>query len=295
MKICVFGLQHLGCVTAACLAEKGFVVTGLDPNETSVQFLNRGISPIYEENLNDLISKNLGVNLKFTTNIKSALEDAEIIWVTFDTPVDENDIADTEYVKKQIISLYPHLQEGTTILISSQLPMGTTIKLEKEYNKWFKNQVEFAYSPENLRHGTAIEIFNNPRRIIVGAKDENNILLKILLRTICQNTIYMSVESAEMVKHTLNAFLATEIAFINEISLVCEKTGANIKDVEKGLMSDYRIGDKGFLRAGKHYTGGTLGRDVEYLRKISSELRLESNLLRSIKKSNDNHEKYERD
>jgi len=290
MKICVFGLNHLGCTTAACLADKKeFVVTGLDFNKERVSNLNRGIAPIEELFLNKLISKNLGINLRFTTDIKSALKDAQIIWVTYDTPVDNNDVANTEYVKNQIISLYPYLTSNMTILISSQLPVGSTKELEEKYREQFKNDVNFAYSPENLRHGKAIEIFNNPVRIIVGSKDENNIPLKLLLRTICTNVIWMSVESAEMVKHSLNAFLAMEISFINEISLICEKTGANIKDVEIGLKSDSRVGEKAFLRAGEHYTGGTLGRDVEYLENISDDFFLNSKLIKSINKSNNDH------
>jgi UDPglucose 6-dehydrogenase len=292
MKICVFGLQHLGCVTAACLADKGFVITGLDPNIENVEFLNRGISPIFEPNLNELIYRNLGINLKFTTDIKSALKDTKITWVTFDTPVDGNDIANTLYVKHQIFSLYPHLSPDTVILISSQLPVGSTRKLQEEHTRWFKNYVTFAYSPENLRHGKAIEIFNNPERIIVGTNTKNNVnILDKLFKTINPNIIWMSLESAEMTKHALNAFLATQITFINEISLICKETGADVEDVEKGLKSDSRIGKKAFLKAGKHYSGGTLGRDVQYLREISDDLNLKSTLLKSISESNNNHKK----
>ena len=295
MKICVFGLWHLGLVTAACLADKGFNVVGLDQNKIEIEKLNKGIIPLEEPNLKELTLKGIrNKKLSFTDSICDAMRNTEILWITIDTPVDKNDIADTNYVMCETINTFPYISSGTTILISSQLPVGSTLQLQEifELEHTDKSDVNFAYSPENLRHGRAIEIFNNPGRIIVGAKDENNMSLKILLRTICQNTIYMSLESAEMVKHTLNAFLATEIAFINEISLICEKTGANIKDVEKGLMSDSRIGDKGFLKAGKHYTGGTLGRDVEYLHQMSNSLDLKSSLIRAISESNYNHKKY---
>lgn len=290
MKICVFGLGHLGCVTAACLADKGFEIVGLDPSESIVNNLNKGIPPIFEPGLEELINKNLNKNLRFTTNMYSATKNADIIWITFDTPVDDKK-ADEIYVKRQIMWLFSYLQDRMTVLISSQLTVGTTNYLREEYRKWFKNSVEFAYSPENLRHGKAIEIFNDPIRIVVGSENESNIPLKILLRTICKNVMWMSSESAEMTKHALNSFLATEIAFINEIATICKETGANIRDVEMGLKSDPRIGYRGFLNSGEAYSGGTLSRDVQYLKKISDDLNLKSTLIRSINESNNNHKK----
>ena len=285
MKICVFGLWHLGCVTAACLADKGYIVTGLDPNKEVINNLYKGISPIQEPYLDELINRNLGINLAFTTNIEEAMKDTNIVWVTFDTPVDNNDNADELYVKQQIMSLYPYFRDDMTILISSQLSVGSTTKLEKEYKNWFKRDVSFACSPENLRLGKAIEVFNNPERIIVGVK-EKVMPLKLynLLASICSNLIFMIPESAEMTKHALNSFLATEITFINEIARICEISGADVRDVEKGLKSDSRIGEKAYLKAGSAFAGGTLARDLMFLNHIKY-----MPVLSSVIESNDDH------
>jgi len=296
MKICVFGLWHLGCVTAACLADKGYNVIGLDPNEDIVNNLNKGISPIQEPHLDELIKLKLYDNLHFTTNIQSALKDAQIIWITFDTLVDDNDNADEIYVKRQIMSIFPYVANGTIVIISSQLSVGSTRKLEKEYRNWywFKKDVHFAYSPENLRLGKAIAVFNNPERIIVGINDyeKGNKTIVKLLGQFCINPdcniIWMSPESAEMTKHALNSFLATEVAFINEIATICEKTGANVRDVELGLKSDSRIGYKAYLNAGSAFSGGTLARDLQFLNSIKT-----MPLLSSVIDSNDDHKWWE--
>ncbi len=285
MKICVFGLWHLGCVTAACLSDKGFDVVGLDPDKNVVDNLNKGIPPISEPGLEELIEKNLDENLHFTTDIQSALKDADVVWITFDTPVDDNDNADEIYVKQQIMSLFPYLQSGMTVLISSQLSVGSTRKIEEEYKKLFKNpNVYFVYSPENLRLGKAIEIFNNPERIIIGYnKYPGNNIFEILYN-FSSYIISMSPESAEMTKHALNSFLATEIAFINEIATICEKTGADIRDVERGLKSDSRIGEKAYLKAGSAFAGGTLARDLRFLYSIKITPQISATL-----ESNDHH------
>jgi UDPglucose 6-dehydrogenase len=291
MKICVFGLWHLGLVTSACLANKGFDVVGLDLSEDVIYNLNvTDISiPLSEPKLLETIHDcMLRRKLRFTNDIKDAVKDADIVWVTFDTPVDDNDKADTRYVEDQIRSIFPYLK-NTTVLISSQLPVGSTTKLSNEFNKYFSSfNVEFAYSPENLRLGKAIEVFNNPERIIIGVKDKSmSLRLNFVLKSICENIIWMSPESAEMTKHALNSFLATEIAFINEIALICEKTGADVRDVERGLKTDSRIGEKAYLKAGSSFAGGTLARDLNFLNSIE-----ETCLISSVIKSNDEHKMW---
>ena len=287
MKICVFGLWHLGCVTAACLADKGFEVVGLDPSEEVVNNLNKGIPPISEPELENLIEINLDDNLQFTTEMESAIKDAEVVWVTFDTPVDDNDNADEIYVKQQIMSIFPYLQSGMTVLISSQLSVGSTRKIEEEYRKWFKNpNVYFAYSPENLRLGKAIDVFNNPERIVIGINRDHASVgtLESLFEDNYSKILWMSLESAEMTKHVLNSFLATEVAFINEIATICERTGADIRDVERGLKSDSRIGQKAYLKAGSSFAGGTLARDLKFLNSIKITPQISATL-----ESNDEH------
>jgi UDPglucose 6-dehydrogenase len=295
MTVCVFGLWHLGCVTAACVAEH-FPTIGLDPGTRTIASLNDGEPPLFEPGLADLIKSGISRGaLRFTTDLGDALSAADIIWVTFDTPVDEEDRADIAYVERQIFSLFPHLREGATVLISSQLPAGTTRRIETAYRNAFPNgTARFAYSPENLRLGKAIEVFRRPGRIVVGARDDDGSPLKSFLGAFCDNLIWMSVESAEMTKHALNAFLANSIAFINEIAAISEEVGADAKEVERGLKSDDRIGPRAYLGAGGPFAGGTLARDISFLTSAARSLGLPAPLLDSVRLSNDLHKEWPR-
>lgn len=296
MKICVFGLWHLGCVTAACAAQR-FPTIGLDPDPKVIAELQAGRPPILEPGLEDLIRDgHASGHLRFTNDARDALAEADIVWVTFDTPVDEDDRADVGFVEFQIASLFPHLREGSMVLISSQLPVGTTSRIEAAYRGAYAGKhVHFAYSPENLRLGKALEVFRSPGRIVIGTRTaEDRERLIPLLTPFCDNLIWMSIESAEMTKHALNAFLANSIAFINEIAAVCEGVGADAKQVEKGLKSDERIGPRAYLGAGGPFAGGTLARDISFLTSTASSLDLPAPLLESIKHSNDLHKHWPR-
>ncbi len=295
MKICVFGLWHLGSVIASCLAEKGFEVVGLDPDSNRINHLNKGISPIFEPGLEDLIKKSLvSKKLVFTTDEKIALNKTNIIWVAFDTPVDEADRADVDYVIDQVKKLFVHLESGMIVLISSQLPVGSTRQLQQAFLKQYpKKKVVFAYSPENLRLGKAIESFTKSERIVVGLRNyEGKEKLEATFKLFCDNIEWMSVESAEMTKHGLNAFLATSITFINEIAILCEKVGADAREVERGLKSDPRIGIKSYLKAGAAFAGGTLARDVVYLDAIGRSLSISIPLITAVNVSNQEHKMW---
>lgn len=290
-KICIYGTYHLGCVTAACLADRGFEVVGLDDSD-KIKKLNKGVSPIFEPGLEKLIKKGLeNKNLSFTDDVKAALESTDVLWVTFDTPVDDNDNADVEYVMNKVRDTFQYIEPNTLVIISSQLPVGSTTKLQEEYDEKYPHAIPFVYIPENLRLGKAIEIFTNPNRIIVGLGEnidiENNDInihkIEKILTSFCKNfckndselvtrlrnIIWMSVESAEMTKHALNAYLATSIVFANEVAEICESVGADYKDVERGLRTDPRVGMKAYIKAGNAYAGGTLARDVRFLQDIS--------------------------
>src|SRR5579872_5232057 len=239
MTVCVFGLWHLGCVTAACTAER-YSVIGLDPDAQNVAGLSAAQPPIFEPGLSELIqSGTTGGTLRFTTDLREAGA-ADLVWVTFDTPVDDLDRADSGFVETQIRSLFPYLKSGTLVLISSQMPVGSTSRVAHQYRSEFpETDVGFAYSPENLRLGKALSVFRNPGRIVVGvsrACDRER--LSVFLAPFCSNLVWMSVESAEMTKHALNAFLGNSVAFMNEIARVCEQTGADAKEVEQGLKTE---------------------------------------------------------
>jgi UDPglucose 6-dehydrogenase len=296
MRICVFGLWHLGSVTAACVAEQ-FPTIGLDPDPGTVARLQAGQPPILEPGLADLIRAGISRDmLRFTTDLSEAASEADIVWVTFDTPVDEEDRADVEYVEARIASLFPYLRDGATVLISSQMPVGSTRRMADLYNERYPGRdIHFAYSPENLRLGKALEAFRNAQRIVVGTQtsteDES---LRQVLEPFCHNLVWMSNESAEMTKHALNSFLANSVAFANEIGALCEETGADAKEVERGLKTDERIGPRAYLGAGGPFAGGTLARDLSFLITRAGQVGVPVPLLESIRRSNDLHKNWPR-
>ncbi len=295
MKVCVLGLWHLGSVTAACLASVGHDVTGLDSNSGIVEKLQTAVPPVSEPGLNNLIREGINAErLRFTTNAKIAISSAEVLWVTYDTPVDENDQADVEFVFQEVVKLLSFLSIDTTVLVSAQLPVGSIRRFEDiSAEKYPEKNIRFAYSPENLRLGKSLDVFLYPDRVVVGVRrPEDREILGRLLAPITQNILWMSVESAEMTKHAINAFLGMSITFINEIASICENIGADAREVEAGLKSETRIGPAAYLSPGAAFAGGTLARDIEFLKDIGSSNNLVNPLISAVRKSNDEHKKW---
>ena len=292
MNVAVVGLWHLGTVTAACLAAGGHNVIGFDPDAASTASLERGQPPIFEPGLEPLVREELSSGrLRFATDPKTALEHAAVVWITFDTPVDEDDRADVDAVVSAVKALFRWLADGCVVLISSQVPVGTTRRIEEVFAREAGGRhVAFAYSPENLRLGNAIEIFRRPDRVVVGVRrKEDRARISELLRPFSERIEWMSVESAEMTKHALNAFLATSVTFINEVAALCEKVGADASEVERGLKSEPRIGPKAYLSPGGAFAGGTLARDVVFLSDLGKSRGVPTHLLGAVKESNDAH------
>lgn len=292
MKIGVVGLWHLGTVTTACLGHAGFNVVAYDNDPSVINKLQNKKLPVFEPGLEEILF-NSAIN--FTGN-PFDLKDRDVLWITYDTPVDEEDNADVEYVTTQIKQLFPYLKHETLILISSQLPVGSTKQLylfaETQYPE---KKLRFAYSPENLRLGKAIDSFTHPDRVVIGIeKDADKNQLTQLFRNFSNNLIWMNIESAEMTKHALNAFLATSVVFINELATLCESVGADASEVENGLKSEIRIGQKAYLKPGGAFAGGTLARDVIFLRKIGSNHSLHTPLFNAITESNELHKLWTR-
>lgn len=285
MNIIVLGLWHLGSVTAACCA-RHFDVTGLDFDESVVGGLTSGKAPILEPGLNELIAAGIAKNtLRFTTDAKTGCANADVLWLTYDTPVNDHDESDVAFVLDRLRRALPHLPNGALVLISSQLPVGNCGALEREFP-----QFHFACSPENLRLGRALDAFEKAERVIVGIRtDAKRALLEQLFKSFTPQVLFMRTESAEMVKHALNSFLAVSITFINEIARLCEHTGADAKEVSAGLKSDIRIGPKAYLGPGGPFAGGTLARDVVSLTKIAQANGETIDLIPAIKRSNDLH------
>lgn len=294
MKIVVQGLWHLGSVTAACLAGAGLDTVGLDLDGGVVARLGDGQPPLHEPGLPELVASGLAAGrLSFSTDPAVAAV-ADLVWVAFDTPVDEEDRADPAYVERQVEALFPHLRDGATVLISSQLPVGSTRALAERFAAQAGGRrVSFAYSPENLRLGKAIDVFEHPERIVVGTEDRaSSPALAEMLGRFSDNLVWMSLESAEMVKHALNAFLATSVTFINEVASIAEKVGAQASDVEEGLKSEGRIGRKAYLKPGAAFAGGTLARDVVFLGTLADRHAVTTPLLGSIIASNAAHREW---
>jgi len=295
MKVCVLGLWHLGSVTAACLASVGHEVTGLDSNSGIVEKLQKAEPPVSEPGLDGLIREGINAGqLRFTSDAKIAISSTEVLWVTYDTPVDENDQADVEFVFEEVLKLLSFLSIDTTVLVSSQLPVGSIRRFEDiSAEKYPEKNIRFAYSPENLRLGKSLDVFLHPDRVIIGVRrQEDREILNRLLGPITDNILWMGVESAEMTKHAINAFLGMSITFINEIASICENIGADAHEVETGLKSETRIGPAAYLSPGAAFAGGTLARDIEFLKLIGSLNNLVNPLISAVRKSNDEHKKW---
>ncbi len=288
MNVTVLGLWHLGCVTAACTA-RHFQVTGLDFDAANVAQLNQGKAPLFEPGLKELLTSGLAAKkLTFTTDPKTACANADILWLCYDTPVNDADESDVAFVLGNLRRALGHLPKGALVLISAQLPVGTCAALEKEFP-----QFHFACSPENLRLGRALDAFEKAERVIVGLRDDTKKpLLEKLFAPFTPQVLFMRTESAEMVKHALNSFLAVSITFINEIARLCEHVGADAKEVSAGLKSDIRIGPKAYLGPGGPFAGGTLARDVVTLSKLAKEKGETISVIPAIKTSNDQHRSW---
>lgn len=295
MKVCVFGLWHLGSVTAGCLASLGHEVVGLDFDERAVAGLTAGHAPLHEPGLDDLIGGGLAAgHLRFTTDPAEALRGAAVVWVTYDTPVNDDDEADVRFVTDKVEQLFPHLEHGAAMVVSSQLPVGSTRALADRFAAVADGRhCHFAYSPENLRLGKAIDVFSRPDRIVVGVDDAPaHDALAPLLTTITDNLLWTGLESAEMIKHAINAFLATSIVFANEIAAVCEGVGADAREVARGLKSEARIGPGAYVTPGGPFAGGTLARDIAFLTEIGQHRGAKLGLLGAVKPSNDWHRSW---
>jgi UDPglucose 6-dehydrogenase len=295
MNICVLGLWHLGSVTAACLASVGHDVIGFDNELSTIKNLTEGKAPLFEPGLDELIQAGIASGkLGFSASPAHALASAEVLWVAFDTPVNDEDQADVAFVLCQIETALPYLPDAAVVLVSSQMPVGSIRKLEEFALHGIPNKkLTFAYSPENLRLGKALEVFLKPDRVVVGLRsDQTRKILEKLLFPITDKVEWMSVESAEMTKHAINAFLAVSVTFANEIAAICELVGADAKEVERGLKTEARIGPKAYLSPGGPFAGGTLARDIAFLSSESLSHNLVTPLLTAVRLSNDQHKHW---
>jgi UDPglucose 6-dehydrogenase len=232
--------------------------------------------------------------LRWTASCQEALSHADVVWVTYDTPVDDHDRADVDYVQQQLDTAFPFIRSGTIVIVSSQVPVGFTDALHQRWQaRDPQKNLIFCYSPENLRLGKALTSFRAVDRIVVGLDGApGRDVLQSILGKFCVRLEWMSVRSAEMTKHALNAFLAISVAMANEIARIGERTGADAKEVERGLKSESRIGPGAYLSPGSPFAGGTLARDLRFLVQLGDDTGVATPLLSGALRSNDRHKEW---
>jgi UDPglucose 6-dehydrogenase len=290
----VLGLWHLGSVTAACLADAGYRVIGVDPDPQIVQELGAGRPPVAEPGLAEMLER-AAPRLSFTSD-PLALTGAARAWVTFDTPVDDDDDADVEWVLAHAVEMLCALPADSLVVVSSQLPVGSIARLQARCaERRGDGGLRFACVPENLRLGRALECFRAGDRIVAGVRSQRDRdELAELLAPFGAELQWMRVESAEMTKHALNGFLATSVAFINEIAEICESVGADAEEVSRGLKSEQRIGPRAYLGPGDAFAGGTLARDIGFLRGLAKHRGLPEHVFAGVADGNAAHRHWTR-
>ncbi|RCR70407.1 MULTISPECIES: UDP-glucose dehydrogenase family protein [Larkinella] len=286
MKLAVIGTGYVGLVTGTCFAETGNQVVCVDIDERKVEKLNNGIIPIYEPGLDVLFNRNTAEGrLKFTTNLAEGIEGAEVIFLALPTPPGEDGSADLKYILKVSDDLGPLLKQYAVIVDKSTVPVGTAEKVWLHISRGAKIDFDVVSNPEFLREGVAVDDFMKPDRVVIGTKSDKAkaVLNKLYAPLVRQGNpvIFMDERSAEMTKYAANAFLAVKISFMNEIANLCEKAGANVDDIRRGIGTDSRIG-KRFLFAGIGYGGSCFPKDVQALAKTAQEYDYDFKILKSV-------------
>ncbi|MDR1878897.1 MAG: UDP-glucose/GDP-mannose dehydrogenase family protein [Bacteroidales bacterium] len=296
MKTIVVGTGYVGLVTGACFAEMGIPVICVDVDETKIANLKKGILPIYEPGLEVIVEKNSKAGrLEFSTSLADNLEDAQIIFSAVGTPPDEDGSADLQYVLEVAKTIGQKMNDYKLIVTKSTVPIGTAALVRKTIQTELDKRgltisFDVASNPEFLKEGDAVNDFMRPDRVVVGIESSKaEELMTRLYRPFLLNNfrvIFMDIASAEMTKYAANAMLATRISFMNDIANLCEKVGANINMVRKGIGSDTRIGTK-FLYAGCGYGGSCFPKDVKALLKIGEQNDYPMRVIKAVETVND--------
>ena len=274
MNIAIVGTGYVGLVSGTCFAEMGAHVTCVDVDAQKIQKLKDGIMPIYEPGLEELVKRNVEFErLKFTTDLTEVLDDVEVVFSAVGTPPDEDGSADLKYVLAVAKQFGQHINKYTILVTKSTVPVGTAKKVKAAIQEELKKRgvdvpFDVASNPEFLKEGAAIKDFMSPDRVVVGTESEKakEVMTRLYRPLMLQNfrVIFMDIPSAEMTKYAANAMLATRISFMNDIANLCERVGANVDSVRKGIGADTRIGTK-FLYAGCGYGGSCFPKDVKAL------------------------------
>lgn len=296
MNIAIVGTGYVGLVSGACFAETGATVTCVDVDENKIEALKKGIIPIYEPGLDELVVKNVRAGrLKFSTCLPDIINEQEIVFTAVGTPPDEDGSADLKYVLQVAKTIGENLNRYLVVVTKSTVPVGTSRKvytaIKKELDKRGVDvQFDVASNPEFLKEGNAIKDFMSPDRVVIGVESERakKILTKLYKPFLINNfrVIFMDIPSAEMTKYAANSMLATRISFMNDIANLCELVGADVNKVRAGIGSDTRIGRK-FLYAGCGYGGSCFPKDVKALIKTADDNGYSLEVLKAVERVNE--------
>ena len=296
MKIAIVGTGYVGLVTGTCFSEMGIDVTCVDVMESKIENLKKGIIPIYEPGLEDMVYRNYNAGrLRFTTSLISCLNEVEVVFCAVGTPPDEDGSADLKYVLEVASTIGRNMNKYILIVTKNTVPVGTAqkvrITIQSELDKrGVKLDFDVASNPEFLKEGDAIADFMSPDRVVVGVgSDKARGIMERLYKPFMMNNyrlIFTDISSAEMIKYAANSMLATRISFMNEIANLCELVGADVNMVRKGIGSDSRIGHK-FLYAGCGYGGSCFPKDVKALIKTAEKEGYNMRVLKSVEEVNE--------
>ena len=301
MKITIVGTGYVGLVTSACFASRGNFVTCLDIDNDKINSLKKNVIPIYEPGLKDKIELALNHGtINFTTDYETAIANSTIVFICVGTPMKENGDSNLDYVFESAKLIGKYLSNESIIITKSTVPIGTTFKVKDIIKKAIDERKEnilfdVANNPEFLKQGRAVDDFNSPDRIIVGIENEKSKeVFKELYKPFSTNhekLIFMDILSSELTKYAANAMLATKISFINEMSIIAEKVGADIKMVRRGIGSDSRIGFS-FIYPSIGYGGSCFPKDISSIINVSKNFDYDPKILKSVKLVNENQKFY---
>ncbi|MGM9842315.1 MAG: UDP-glucose dehydrogenase family protein [Candidatus Limisoma sp.] len=296
MKVAIVGTGYVGLVSGACFAEMGAEVTCVDIDSNKIENLKKGIIPIYEPGLDELVSRNVEANrLNFTTSLESVIDSVEVVFSAVGTPPDEDGSADLKYVLEVARTFGKNINKYAILVTKSTVPVGTSVKIKAVIREELDRRgvdvpFEVASNPEFLKEGAAIKDFMSPDRVVIGVEsDRARRVMERLYRPFLLNNfrvIFMDIASAEMTKYAANSMLATRISFMNDIANLCELVGADVNMVRKGIGSDVRIGNK-FLYAGCGYGGSCFPKDVKALIHTGREHGYNMNIIEAVERVNE--------
>lgn len=296
MKIAIVGTGYVGLVTGTCFSEMGVDVTCVDVQESKIANLKKGIIPIYEPGLEDMVHRNYTAGrLKFTTDLKECLDEVEVVFSAVGTPPDEDGSADLRYVLEVARTIGRNMNKYVLVVTKSTVPVGTAQKvkaaIQEELDKrHVKMEFDVASNPEFLKEGDAVDDFMKPDRVVVGVESEKaKAIMGRLYKPFMMNNyrlIFTDIPSAEMIKYAANSMLATRISFMNDIANLCELVGADVNMVRKGIGADSRIGSK-FLYPGCGYGGSCFPKDVRALMKTAEKNGYSMRVLKAVEEVNE--------